>query len=100
MAFEVQKRYVLSLFKISSGKPLVYHKQTQFTYDNTKLDISILGNCAYILSLGGKKLLLLLRPFFTHLKHKILEASWLELVVGAVTFIIQNPKGHANDDFN
>lgn len=92
MAFEVQKRYVLSLFKISSGKPLVHHKEMPFTSDNTLPWHFYVKYWAESLSIGGRKLLLLVRPFFTHLKCKILEAAWLGWWLEAVTYY-SRPRG-------
>lgn len=42
-------------------------------------------------------LLLLLRSIFTHLKHKILEAAWLKLVVGGSNCYYPKPRGSGND---
>lgn len=54
-----------------------------------------------MLSIGEGKLLLLLRSFPTHLKHKIPEAAWLDgLVVGGSNCFIQSTEGHGKDDFN
>lgn len=52
-----------------------------------------------MLSTGERTLLLLLKPIFKHLKHKILEAACLELVGGSNCYY-PKPKGHSNDNFN